>query len=248
MIASLPMYDRPETHDQTDAFWRAIRDRLRARELAAPDALTRSGDPWADWLDPDLVFSQSCSLPYRAKLHGRVSVIAAPEYGIDCPAGHTYSVIVAAREALHDSPRLAINDGLSQSGWAAAYDWIRARGIEPASILASGSHIASARAITEGRADFAAIDAQSWHFLRRYDAFAADLVVLDATPPKPMLPYITRQDLPAQAMAQALFAAVESLSAATKEALNLRGIAEVDPAAYLAMGQPPAPQDVAELR
>ncbi|MEL6533449.1 MAG: PhnD/SsuA/transferrin family substrate-binding protein, partial [Pseudomonadota bacterium] len=151
-------------------------------------------------------------------------------------------------EALPDRPRLAINDGLSQSGWAAAHDWISARGIEPCNILASGSHIASARLIAEGRADFAAIDAQSWHYLRRYDVFASALVVLDATQPTPMQPFITRPDLPAKAMAQALFAAAESLPAATKEALNLRGVTEVDPAAYLAMGQPPAPQDVAELR
>lgn len=247
MIASLPMYDRPETRAATDGFWAEIRDGLRAAGIAAPDALTRSGAPLSDWRDPGLVLSQSCSLPYRALLVDVVKIVAAPVYAIACPPGQTYSVIVAAAPSLPDRPRLAINDGVSQSGWAAAYDWTRSQNVTPESILETGSHIASAQAIAEGRADFAAIDAQSWHFMRRYDAFAGGLVELDVTPPTPMQPYITRPDLSEVAMAQALEAAYAALPETTRAQLNLQGVVQVDPAAYTAMDQPPKPQDVAAL-
>ena len=41
MIAALPMYDRPENAWAHDALWARVRDGLRARGLAAPDALDR---------------------------------------------------------------------------------------------------------------------------------------------------------------------------------------------------------------
>lgn len=40
-IAALPMYDWPETRDEVDASWTAIRDRLRAAGVDAPDKLVR---------------------------------------------------------------------------------------------------------------------------------------------------------------------------------------------------------------
>lgn len=40
MIASLGMYDRPETMAANDRLWALVRDGLRARGIAAPEALT----------------------------------------------------------------------------------------------------------------------------------------------------------------------------------------------------------------
>ena len=57
--------------------------------------------------------------------------------------------------------------------------------------MESGGHQASALAVAEGRADFAALDALTWIMLQRYDSFAADLVEVDRTDPTPALPYIT---------------------------------------------------------
>lgn len=41
LIAALPMYDWPEVRAEVDAQWAAIRDRLRAAGVAAPEVLTR---------------------------------------------------------------------------------------------------------------------------------------------------------------------------------------------------------------
>ena len=41
-IAALPMYDWPERHGEVDSEWAAIRDRLRAAGIDAPEGLVRS--------------------------------------------------------------------------------------------------------------------------------------------------------------------------------------------------------------
>ena len=83
------MYDLPGLGDHTDALWSEIRDQLRARGLPAPDSLTRTADPWLDWTAPDLVLSQTCSLPFRAHLSDRVTIVGTPDYGLpDSPPGH----------------------------------------------------------------------------------------------------------------------------------------------------------------
>ena len=69
MIASLPMYDMPHLRGAHDRYWTAIRDALGY----GPDALTRGGDPWAEWQSPDLLLGQTCGLPYRARLHDKVT-------------------------------------------------------------------------------------------------------------------------------------------------------------------------------
>ena len=65
MIATLPMYDRPETRAANDRFWDLIRSHLDE----APEELSRDD---FHWLHPDLLLSQTCSLPYRTALQGRV--------------------------------------------------------------------------------------------------------------------------------------------------------------------------------
>ena len=51
MIASLPMYDRPETAAANDRLWQGVRERLGQ----GPEHLTRGGDLWAQWQSPDLI-------------------------------------------------------------------------------------------------------------------------------------------------------------------------------------------------
>lgn len=71
MIAALGMYDRAEVQPSNDRLWALIRVGLRATGLAVPDALTRGeGAYWPAWQSPDLVLSQTCGFPYRARLHG----------------------------------------------------------------------------------------------------------------------------------------------------------------------------------
>ena len=128
MIAALPMYDRPEIRGATDRLWQAIRDALRSRGLDAPDALTRDQDPWEIWQSPDLILAQTCGLPYRARLAPHVTLVATPDFGLPgCPPGYYNSVIVARSKT--PGPKPAVNEGLSQSGWAALITWAAETGM-----------------------------------------------------------------------------------------------------------------------
>ena len=77
MIASLPMYDRPETQAANDRLWTLVRANS---DDPLPPALTRGEDPWDHWQAPDLTLSQTCSLPYRARLHDKVALVGTPVY------------------------------------------------------------------------------------------------------------------------------------------------------------------------
>ena len=109
-IASLPMYDWPETHAETDGEWARIRDGLRAQGVNAPDGLTRRNvdlppvpggirdfhgriiapdpatlppdelDVHTLWVHPQLLFAQTCWGPMELGLAGRVRLIGQPSY------------------------------------------------------------------------------------------------------------------------------------------------------------------------
>ena len=256
MIASLGMYDRAETAGANDRLWALIRDALRCAGEAAPEALTR-GDAayWPAWQSPDLVFSQTCGFPYRARLHDHVTLIGAPYYGIaGCPAGHYVSVYVVRRDdpralADFDGAGLAYNDALSQSGWAAPQNHASALGLHFAAGLETGGHRASALAVAEGRAEFAAIDALTWDFLTAFEPWTAGLRVLGQTAPAtPALPYITAKGRDADLYFRATEAAIAALTAADRDLLRIRGLVRLPPAAYLCVPIPPPPAQIAHIK
>ncbi len=247
MIASLPMYDRAETAAATDRLWALMRDALREAGLPAPDGLTRGGDLWDQWLSPGLVLSQTCGLPYRARLHGRVTLVATPDYGVEgCPPGHYRSVLIARADDLREGlaafagARLAVNDGLSQSGWGAVAADAAALDLVP--VGPTGAHRLSALAVADRRADLAAIDAVTWRLVARHDRFAAGLRVIGTTAPGPGLPWIAAPGADAARMRPALTAAVAALRAEDRAALGLCGLAIIDAADYLALPVPPPPR------
>lgn len=241
MIAALPMYDRPELRAETDALWAAIRDALRARDIDAPDSLTRDRDLWEVWQSPDLILAQTCGLPFRARLHSRVTLVATPDYGLpDCPPGHYRSVILARDAALPNRPRVALNDPLSQSGWAALHGWATARALSLGPVTLTGSHAASARAIADGIADLAAIDAQTWRQLIRFD-HADPRLEIARTPATPGLPLITARGRDPAPIRAALPDALATLPATIAAALDLHGFTPIDAAAYHAIPIPPNP-------
>ncbi|NNK78215.1 MAG: PhnD/SsuA/transferrin family substrate-binding protein, partial [Litoreibacter sp.] len=195
MIASLPMYDRPETRASNDRFWQLIRNQLEPG-LASPEELSRTADHWQDWENPELLLSQTCGYPYRTRLHGKTRLVATPVYDLpDCPPGHYYSVLIARksdpRGGFEDfaRARLAYNDALSQSGWAAPQSHAEDTGFRFTDVTQTGAHRTSAQAVASGIADIAAIDAVSWAMIRRWDSFAADLREIGVTAPTPALPY-----------------------------------------------------------
>jgi len=252
MIASLAMYDWPEVRGEHDRLWSLIREGLADEGIAAPETLTRDTLLWDVWESPDLLLAQTCGMPYRTRLHGRVTLVATPDYGLPgAPAGHYYSVLVAragepggAEDFIHRT--LAFNGQDSQSGWAAPLNHMGRRGQHFTRTLHTGAHVDSARAVAEGRADIAAIDAVSWRLMAAHrPAVAGRLRVLCHTDPTPGLPLITAQGRDPAPLARAAAAAIAALGAADRATLGLTGLAGIPAEAYLAVPTPPPPsQDV----
>ena len=109
-IAALPMYDWPEIRAETDALWAALRDRLRAAGVEAPETLARrnadlpavpggirdasgaiiAADPATLppdeldfavlWRHPRLLLGQTCWGPMETGLAPFVEVLGQPSY------------------------------------------------------------------------------------------------------------------------------------------------------------------------
>ena len=239
MIASLPMYDTSATRAANDRLWALIREQL----VRGPDRLDRESDPHAVWLRPDLLLSQTCSLPYRTELKGKVKLVGTPDYGIEgCPPGYYRSCIVVHK----DDPRqhlsefagatLARNDIRSQSGWAAIEQELLDRGLPFSfanSAVDTGAHIASAQTVAKGEADIASLDAVTWALLERDTTVTDNLRVLTLTKPTPGLPLITSMTEDATAIFNAVSTAIAMLSPGDKNLLLLKGLVEIPPDNYL---------------
>lgn len=245
MIANLMMYARPELKGAHDRYWRLIRAELSARGIDSPAELAQEAEEFATWTAPDLVLSQTCGMPYRLWLHDKVTLIGTPDFGLaECPPGHYRSAIVVRA----DDPRtelrayadatFAYNQTFSQSGYAAPYNHLSPQGLWFENRLQTHGHLMSAKAVADGRADIAALDAVSWRLMRQYEGFAGDLRVLEWTPPTPGLPYIAAAAADQQSTFDAVSQAIARLSPDDRAALGLRGLVAIPKRDYLAIANP----------
>lgn len=244
MIAFLGMYDRPETAAANDQLWQAVRANLET----SPETLDRDIDPWVAWQSADLLLAQTCGCPFRTRLYGEVQLVGTPDYGLpDCPPGHYRSVFVARKTEVSprledfDRRRFGYNEALSQSGWAAPLIHMQDRGMLPGELVETGGHRASALAVAEGRADFAALDLLSWELMQVHDDFAAELGVIDYTVPTPGLPFITALKQDPAKIFLALKSAIQSLDDDSRKTLHLQDLIYIEPSDYLAVPTPPGP-------
>lgn len=235
MIASLPMYDRPELRKETDALWSAMRDAIRARGMDAPETLDRETETANVWTDPAMVLSQTCGMPWRLGLYTKTQLIGTPDYGVaGCPPGYYCSIIIVRADepgetrADFANGTCAFNARDSQSGFAA---W---EGAEFSTWLHSGAHGESIKAVANGNADIAAIDAVTWRLAERYDPEVAALRVLETTKATPGLPFITSKHQNAGALSEAVSEAINGLDSSTRDALSLTGLVPIPSADYLA--------------
>lgn len=247
MIASLPMYDRPENAAAHDALWSLIRDNLRQRDIQAPDSLDRITPHMDGWAHPDLVLGQICNLPYRALFRNKVSVIGAADHGLpDAGPGQYYShFIVRAGDPATDPShctgyRFVLSEPLSQSGWGAPHDWAQAHDHSLTPVLRSGGHRNSLLAVAEGRADLAAIDAITLRNLLRWEPMAQQIRSIGRTHATPGMTFITAPDRDPAPYFAAIDAAIRALPAAHRDTLGLRGIVALPPSAY-DIALPPVP-------
>jgi len=237
------MYDFPATREANDAFWTLIRRNLGF----GPERLCRDGEVWRHWCAPDLILSQTCGLPFRARLSDRVALVGTPDYGLPgCAPGHYFSVILVRGDLGSvdpaDSPgmRLACNDALSQSGWAAAHAHAADHGAAFETVLSTGSHHASATAVAEGRADIAFVDAVTWRHIGA-DPLFRDLAVIGRTAPTPGLPLITARSEDAGPVAGAVEAALEAAGPELRAQIGIQGLIQIPAASYLSQPVPPPP-------
>lgn len=246
--ASLPMYDWPEIKAATDAVWASVRSELSQRGIEAPARLDRSADPEPLWSDPDLLLSQTCGYPYANRLVGHVALVGTPAHAATgASPGHYFSVLVARKSDAPDQlgdlsgRRFAFNMAHSQSGFAAPVRLLAASG--QASLpqpLETGAHRASIRAVAEDEADWASIDAVAWELAKRHEPATESLMVFATTPQTPGLPLITgaRNADRADAIADAVEAAIARLEEDVRDAVLLTGLVRFKPADYAPLAAP----------
>lgn len=228
--ACLPMYDWPETRAEIGAFWsdlrRAVGEGLPAGLTAAPDEAALL----ALWRNPALVFGQCCWGPLELGLCPELTVLAQPDYSdVAGGRGPFYRSVLVARKgqamplpAHHGAAlpagglagqRLAYNARHSRSGWRAlAQDLDEDPAEQAQSLLETGGHRATVRALIDGRADIAAIDARSWAMALAHEPGAAGLVVVGWTAERLGLPYVCHRQTPPALQAR-LKKALEALGA-----------------------------------
>lgn len=246
MIANLMMYQRPELAGAHDRYWQLIREGLQSEGIDSPEALSQDAEEFFVWKHPELVLSQTCGMPYRTWLHDKVELVGTPDFGIaGCPDGYYRSALVVRA----DDPRtdvetfrdamFAYNQTFSQSGYAAPYWHLAPLGFWFENRLQTEQHLKSAKAVADGRADIASLDAVSWRNIENYEPFAQKLRVLDWTTPTPGLPLITARGQNRAAIYTAVERAIAKLEDEDRSYLGIKGIAQIPKDTYLAVPNPP---------
>lgn len=239
-VASIPMYDMPETCAALDALWAGLARHLRAEGVGeVPDSLVH-GRPLSQlWGDPGLLFSQCCGYDVVNRYAATLSPVATPHYAAPGCAGADYASVIVVGEASPATDVLemrgavcAVNGHESHSGMNA----LRAL-VTPASrdvrffaaVTVTGTHAASIALVQAGTADVAAIDCVTHALLSRYRGEAlAGTRVLGWSDPAPAVPYVTRIGDGEETLARARAALARTFAdpslAAAREALLLGGI------------------------
>ena len=233
MIAGLPMYDRPELFEAHNKFWQLVHKQI----VGSPEILSRNMSSWDLWTSPKLFLAQTCSSPYRERLHKITTYVGTADYGLpNCPPGY-YNSLIISRKGYEISElkncTFGYNEKISHSGWTAPMAHFRKFNITPKFLKKTGSHRASVKSVASGKIDFAAIDAQSWRFIKKYDKFAVKIRVLDHTNPTPGLPLITSQSGLKENLFQAIRKAIEVLSEKYRLLLYLNDFVIIEEEKYL---------------
>ena len=249
MIASLMMYQRPELVKAHNSFWALIREELARVGMESPQVLSQDAEEFSVWEHPHLVLSQTCGMPYRLWLHGKARLVGTPDYALEsCPPGYYRSPLIVRVDdertqiAQFANARFAYNQTFSQSGFAAPHNHLKSMGFWFEDLLHTGAHLASARAVAEGKADICALDAVSWRLMEQYEPFAKGLRVLEWTDPTPGLPYITAMKNDPDVVFSAVEKALGHLEEKHRKALGIVGFVRISADDYLAIPNPDIPQ------
>ncbi|HEX7908912.1 MAG TPA: PhnD/SsuA/transferrin family substrate-binding protein [Paraburkholderia sp.] len=241
-IAALPMYN---VTPALDAAWREwLGDVLRkvkpACRIVEPDE-----ELHGFWRRPNLLISQTCGYPFMHGLQEQVQLIATPHFDAPgCEGAHYSSVLITRVNGQFDTlaacqgARAAYNQDDSNSGmnvFRHAVAPLAHAGSFFSSVLRTGSHLGSLRAVADGRADVAAIDCVTYAFMcDELPELAGQVRSIGMTAPSPGLPLIASSTVPPatiQALREALGAALTSQPARAKR-LRLKGFSVLPPSDY----------------
>lgn len=215
--------DAPQTIARANGDLRPVEGGIRdaAGKVIAPDPATLPPDELdfhGLWLHPALLFAQTCWGPMETGLSEHVQVIGQPNYdAFEGGQGELYSSAIVMRAGCASSvrspddgrpvvpldllrgKRFTFNNPDSMSGFIGLTRDLEAMG-ESLDIFAarseSGGHRASIVAITEDRADVAAIDCESWVLAQRFEPAARKVAVVGWTGRRKGLPFITARNTP----------------------------------------------------
>ena len=110
--------------------------------------------------------------------------------------------------------------------------------LTPKKFLRTGSHLNSARSVSQGDADFAALDAHSWSIIQRYEDFAKRLFVIAQTDPVPGLPYICAKQHDPELLFEACKAGLGNLNTSFQSRLGLCGFVQLARSDYMNIPNP----------
>jgi ABC-type phosphate/phosphonate transport system substrate-binding protein len=173
-------------------------------------------------------------------LHGHVEVVGAFTLTLDDGDDHRYrSVVMANRpvalaDLVAERATAAVNAPDSLSGWVSLLvAAVGPGGAWPGPVQWTGGHVESLRALCDGRADVASIDALSLAFVRRYDPeLVVGLHEIDRGPWVPSLPVVVRAGTPARRIDELRRAIVDALGdadlAGAREELLLAGFVPLE--------------------
>ena len=206
-LAALPMYNVSPALAED---WRMLlRHVLRALGEDGTDIrITEPGDDLhAFWRRTDVAISQTCGYPLMHGVREHVQLIASPHFEAPgCDGANYRSVLIAGRHASAPTLeacrglRAAYNQDDSNSGMNvlrhAAAPFAR-DGAFFGSVLRTGSHIESLRALAQGHADIASIDCVTMAFVRDHlPELAQSVREIGYTAASPGLPLIASRAVP----------------------------------------------------
>jgi ABC-type phosphate/phosphonate transport system substrate-binding protein len=176
-VVNLPWYDLPEPERETDALWAGIARHLRKEGIEAPDRLDHNTEYDAQWLKPNLLFSQACGYDVLYDHAPHLTVIATPRYAARGCEGacHRSSIVVrenesAATVAALKGKRAVVNDATSHSGTNALRAHVAPHaqgGRFFSNVKVSGAHTESLAMLARNEADVACIDLDVWDLCER---------------------------------------------------------------------------------
>ena len=191
MVASLAMYSFAPLRPAVESLWGSV-----VRHLGwGPSGLEWDVLPPDVWRHSDLFIAQTCGWPLVTQLADEVAVVGTFDYDVPGSSGGRYQSVLISREAvsfglLRDrSGVVAARNAADSLSGGVSLEW--AWGGVPPSIVETGAHAESVRAVAAGRADVASIDAVTWALLGEVEPdLISQLSVVGSGPLVPCLPLV----------------------------------------------------------